>query len=67
MGCFCHVLWLLSVLLDSWDEAHLVAVRLSNDRLNHRRRDAEFRARGRQNTKLPTCSRLVGLSLLIQG
>ena len=25
-------------------KAHLVAVRLSNDRLNHRRRDAEFRA-----------------------
>lgn len=25
-------------------QAHLVAVRLSNDRLNHRRRDAEFRA-----------------------
>ncbi|CAK0807728.1 unnamed protein product, partial [Prorocentrum cordatum] len=25
-------------------EAHLVAVKLSNDRLNHRRRDAEFRA-----------------------
>eukprot|EP00913_Durusdinium_trenchii_P006602 g6201.t1 len=26
------------------DGAHLVAVKLSNDRLNHRRRDAEFRA-----------------------
>lgn len=31
-------------LLDQPREAHLVAVRLSNDRLNHRRRDAEFRA-----------------------
>eukprot|EP00439_Symbiodinium_sp_Y106_P080154 s986_g18.t3 len=31
-------------LLDPPREAHLVAVRLSNDRLNHRRRDAEFRA-----------------------
>ncbi|CAK9002358.1 unnamed protein product [Durusdinium trenchii] len=31
-------------LLDPPREAHLVAVKLSNDRLNHRRRDAEFRA-----------------------
>merc|ERR1711972_87416 len=31
-------------LLDPPFEAHLVAVKLSNDRLNHRKRDAEFRA-----------------------
>merc|ERR1712151_83304 len=31
-------------LLDAPFEAHLVAVKLSNDRLNHRKRDAEFRA-----------------------
>lgn len=31
-------------LLDPPREAHFVAVKLSNDRLNHRRRDAEFRA-----------------------
>merc|ERR1712242_421205 len=31
-------------LLDPPFEAHLTAVKLSNDRLNHRRRDAEFRA-----------------------
>jgi len=31
-------------LLDAPFEAHLTAVKLSNDRLNHRKRDAEFRA-----------------------
>eukprot|EP00415_Alexandrium_ostenfeldii_P001512 UN1512 len=31
-------------LLDPPFEAHLTAVKLSNDRLNHRKRDAEFRA-----------------------
>merc|ERR1712151_1334459 len=31
-------------LLDPPREAHLVAVKLSNDRLNHRKRDCEFRA-----------------------
>merc|ERR1711972_796550 len=31
-------------LLDPPFEAHLIAVKLSNDRLNHRKRDAEFRA-----------------------
>merc|ERR1712107_268001 len=31
-------------LLEPPREAHLVAVKLSNDRLTHRRRDAEFRA-----------------------
>lgn len=31
-------------LLDAPFEAHMIAVKLSNDRLNHRKRDAEFRA-----------------------
>mmetsp|Transcript_135910 Transcript_135910/g.434819 ORF Transcript_135910/g.434819 Transcript_135910/m.434819 type:complete len:743 (-) Transcript_135910:255-2483(-) len=31
-------------LLDAPFESHLLAVKLSNDRLNHRKRDAEFRA-----------------------
>jgi len=50
-------------LLDPPREAHLVAVRLSNDRLNHRRRDAEFRAiahtAGVLRTLIPDVDRLM--------